>query len=79
MTPTTVRLDAETLERLDGFAQASGRSRAWVIKDALQKYLEYETWFAGEVAKGQEDVAAGRTVAHDEVKTRLRGLGLRVD
>jgi len=79
MKATTVRVDEEILERLDGFALACGRSRAWVIKDALQRYLEYETWFAGEVEKGREDVAAGRTVSHDEVKTRLRGLGLRVD
>jgi predicted transcriptional regulator len=79
MKPTTVRVDAATLERLDGFAKASGRSRTWVIKDALQKYLEYETWFAGEVVAGQEDMATGRTLAHNELKTRLRGRGVRVD
>lgn len=77
--PTTVRLDAEMISRLDGLAQATGRSRAWVIKEALSRYLEYEIWFAQEVEKGRQDVAEGRLVSHEAVKDRLRRRGIHVD
>lgn len=77
--PTTVRMDEEMIERLDGLAKASGRTRAWIIKDALSRYLEYETWFAQEVEKGREAAAGGDLVAHDEVKARMRRRGFDVD
>jgi predicted transcriptional regulator len=77
--PTTVRMDEETISRLDGLAKSTGRSRAFIIKEALSRYLEYETWFVKEVAKGREAAEAGNLVSHEEVKARLRGRGLRVD
>jgi len=77
--PTTVRMDEEMVARLDGLAQASGRSRAWIIKDALSRYLEYETWFVQEVEKGRQDAAEGRLVSHEEVKERMRRRGIHVD
>lgn len=77
--PTTVRMDEEMVSRLDGLAQATGRSRAWIIKDALSRYLEDETWFAQEVEKGRQDAAQGRLVSHEDVKARLRRRGIDVD
>lgn len=77
--PTTVRMDEEMVSRLDGLAQATGRSRAWIIKDALSRYLEYEVWFAQEVEKGRQDAAEGRLVSHEEVKDRMRRRGIHVD
>jgi len=65
--------------RLDGLARASGRSRAWIIKDALSRYLDYEVWFAREVEKGREDAAQGRILSHDAVKDRMRRRGIHVD
>ncbi|MEF3696847.1 CopG family ribbon-helix-helix protein [Desulfolutivibrio sp.] len=77
--PTTVRMDEDMVARLDGLARASGRSRAWIIKDALSRYLDYEVWFAREVEKGRMDAAQGRTLSHDEVKDRMRRRGIHVD
>lgn len=77
--PTTVRMDEEMVARLDQLAQASGRSRAWIIKDALSRYLDEETWFAQEVEKGRQDASAGRLVSHEEVKDRMRRRGVHVD
>lgn len=42
-TVTTVRFDQEPLGQLDGLAASLGRPRAWVVKEAVRKYLEYET------------------------------------
>lgn len=77
--PTTVRLSQEVLNAIDGMAKTLGRSRAWVIQDALNRYLEYEVWFREEVRKGLDDLEAGRTLSHEEVKDRLRQLGADID
>lgn len=79
MKPTSIRIDEATLASIDGMAQALGRSRAWIIQDALAKYLTHETWFHEEVRKGQADLAAGRAVAHEDVLDRLTALGVDID
>lgn len=76
---TTVRFEQDTLDQLDQLAQSLGRPRAWVIKDAVARYLEHETWFRQEVQKGLDAVAAGEVVSHDEAKARIRKLGVHVD
>ena len=77
--PTTIRLSQEVLAAVDGMAKTKGRSRAWVIQDALNRYLAYEIWFREEVQKGLDDLEAGRTLSHEEVKSRLRALGAEID
>jgi predicted transcriptional regulator len=77
--PTTVRLSQEVLSAIDGMAKTLGRSRAWVIQDALTRYLEYEIWFREEVQKGLDDLEAGRTLSHEDVKARLRQLEAVID
>ena len=78
-TVTTVRFDPETLGRLDGLATSLGMPRAWVIKEAVKKILEYETWFPREVHKGLDAVAEGKTVSHEEVISAVRDMGVDVD
>lgn len=78
-TVTTVRFDQETLGQLDGLAASLGRPRAWVVKEAVKRYLEYETWFRQEVQKGLDAVAEGQTVSHEDVKKSIREMGIHVD
>lgn len=79
MRPTSIRLSEETLDSLDGVAHALGRSRQWVIQDAIAQYLKHEIWFRKEVGKGLADIEAGRTHAHDEVVNAVRKLGIDVE
>jgi len=76
---TTVRFESETIDQLDQLAQSLGRPRAWVIKDAVARYLKEETWFRAEVQKGIVAADAGNLVPHDQVKERIRALGVDVD
>jgi len=71
-TVTTIRFDQETLGHLDEMAASLGRPRAWVVKEAVKRYLEYETWFRQEVQKGLDAVAEGQTVSHEDVKNSIR-------
>jgi len=35
-------MDDEKIERLDQLTDARGRSRAWVMNEATDRYLDYE-------------------------------------
>jgi predicted transcriptional regulator len=68
---TTVRMESRTLKRVDGLANAMSRSRAWVINQAVERYLDYEEWFVGEVRHALKQVEAGEVLEHGEVVKRL--------
>jgi len=67
---TTVRMENRTLKRIDGLAHAMSRSRAWVINQAVERYLDYEEWFVGEVKHALKQVEAGEVLEHSEVVKR---------
>ena len=75
---TTVRFEPEVREQLDKIAEQLDRPRAWVIKEAVARYLERETWYLAEVQKGMDDAQAGRVVSHEEMAERLKAKGFNV-
>ncbi len=64
---TTIRMDGRTLKRVDGLARAVSRSRAWVINQAVERYLSYEEWFVNEVRRGLDAAASGELIEHAEI------------
>jgi predicted transcriptional regulator len=64
---TTIRMDGRTLKRVDGLARAVSRSRAWVINQAVERYLSYEEWFVNEVRRGLDAAASGDLIEHAEI------------
>ena len=40
----TLRLDPDTLRRLDDLAQATDRSKAWLAAQAVKTYLDLNEW-----------------------------------
>ncbi len=77
---TTVRMDDRTLKRVDKVARAMSRSRTWVIKQAVERYLDYEEWFVARVKEGLKQAKAGQVVGHETVvKARERKRAARVD
>ena len=57
MKAATVRIDDNTLERVDHLAEALSRSRSWVINRDIGRFLEYEEWFVREVENGLKEAA----------------------
>ena len=76
MKTTTVRIDEGTLERVDGLAKVLSRSRSWVINQAIDRFLEYEEWFAQEVQSGLAEVERGEFATHEEVVYGFRKWGV---
>jgi predicted transcriptional regulator len=69
MKMTTVRMDDHLLERVDGIAKSLSRPRAWVINQALERFVDYDEWFELEVKAGLAEVERGDVTPDTEVKS----------
>ena len=78
MKVTTVRMDEDILDRVDGLASELKRSRSWVIKEAIERFLDYEEWYIQEVRKGIDEVSRGEIATSEEVKDRFIKHGVNV-
>ncbi|MDN5848133.1 MAG: DUF6290 family protein [Nitrococcus sp.] len=70
--PSSVRLDPDTERRLDTLARATGRSRAYYIREAIVQHIDdLEDVYLAE--KRLEDLRAGRgrTYTIEEVEHEL--------
>jgi RHH-type transcriptional regulator, rel operon repressor / antitoxin RelB len=67
---TTVRIHSRTLKRVDGLAKAMSRSRTWLIRQAVERYLDYEEWFFREVREGLKEAKAGKLIEHETVANK---------
>lgn len=80
----TARIDPETAALLDKVGAAQGRSRSWLVAQAVKKMAEEEAAYLAFIQEGLDDIAAGRTVPHEDVmawvaEKRAEIEALRVD
>mgnify|MGYP001451899962 CR=1 FL=1 len=52
---TSIRLSATTKDKIDRLAAATGRSRSYLLAEAVERYIEYETWFVAQVEEAIRD------------------------
>ena len=75
----TVSLAFRTREELnaelESLAATTQRSKSWHIEQALEIYLERQSWEIERIKEGLADAEAGRTVPHEEVEAWVRSLG----
>ncbi|WP_417489391.1 CopG family ribbon-helix-helix protein [Maricaulis sp.] len=64
MKPISISLDEATGEKLDALAQSQGRSRSWLVRDAIEQYLENEARIIEAIKVGIADADAGNLVPH---------------
>jgi predicted transcriptional regulator len=65
---TSIRLDQETLSQIDAIAAAEGRSRNWLLQQAVKDVLEIRASYEAAVQKGIEQARAGRFATDEEVE-----------
>ena len=78
MTIVTTRIDEETQSRLDQLAKATDRSRAWLVADAIRRYVEEEGWQVAAIEEGVRQADAGDFATEDEVKAAFAEWGVDV-
>ena len=79
LNPVSIRLDSETIQSLDNLGSHVGRSRTWLIQDAVQRYLAEEMKFLAAVQEGIDQADKGEFASDEEVKAAFARLGVDYD
>ena len=74
---STFRTEKDTINRLDRLASSMGRSRNWVLNEAITSYLSYNEWFVEKVREGMEAANRGEFASDAEVDALFRKYGAR--
>ncbi len=62
----TVGIPMEDKEKLDKLAMATGRTKAFLISNAIQDGLENQPWQIEEIRKGIQEADAGKFATDEE-------------
>ena len=55
----TLRLSTEVKERLDRLAASTSRSKSFLAAEAIERYLDLESWQIGEINNALREADAG--------------------
>lgn len=61
------RVDADLDGQLDRLAAATGRSKSWLVSEALRSYVANEQQFLAAVEQGKQALRDGKTLDHATV------------
>lgn len=76
MNTVTARLENDALERLSRLAEATRRSRSWLVAEAVYRYLQEEEWQIAAIEEGVKAADDGRFASPDEVKNTFAKWGV---
>ena len=68
----SIRLSAETKERLERLAAQVRRSKSFLAAEAIAAYVERELEIVEGIERGLADMRSDRVVPHAEAMARLR-------
>ncbi|MCP4137808.1 MAG: ribbon-helix-helix protein, CopG family [bacterium] len=70
MTTSTIstRINSEIAEKLDKIARATNRSRSFVAAEAIQQYVEDQSWQIEAIKEGIREADNGNFASDDDVK-----------
>lgn len=71
MRTITAQIPDELAQTLDQYAEQEGRSRSWLIREALTDYLVQQDELQKLTMEGMEAYRQGKLVAHSEVQAEL--------
>lgn len=64
----SLRLPKGTKDRLQELADATGRTKAFLAQDAIERYLELESWQIQSIQEGVKAVDDGKIVSYENIK-----------
>ena len=71
-TTMTIRLDPQLKAKLGRLAEGTRRSRSFLAAEAVETYVDRELAIIEGIQRGVADVAAGRTVSHEDAMTTVQ-------
>ena len=79
MPTTSVRIEKKLERRLQKLAKATGRTKTWYIRQALESYLDQEEWLIEEIERGVEAANEGRFASNEDVRAAFLKWGVDID
>ena len=75
--PTSVRLPEDLLARYTRLAEATGRTRSFLMQEALEHYIEQEEWQLAQIDQTLAELDAGslETISGEELIAQLLAEG----
>ena len=67
-TITSIRLPDELRKKIERLAQATGRSKSFLMQEAIAQYVENESWQIAEIEEGLRADDAGEHVPAAEME-----------
>ena len=64
----SLRIPKDTKNKLEELAKATGRSKAFIAVEAIDKYIELESWQIGAIQDGIKAVDEGKTISINDIK-----------
>ena len=64
----SLRLPRETKSKLEELAKATGRTKAYLALDAIEKYLHIEAWQIDAIQDGIKNIDNNESVSIEDVK-----------
>ncbi len=71
------RVDAGLDSELEQLAAATGRSKSWLIADALRCYVANEQQFLASVEEGKQALRDGKTLDHQTIVAAFERIACR--
>ena len=66
-----LHLSPEKEALLQQLATRTGKNTTDLVREAVDRLLDYDAWFTREVEKGLTQAARGELLEHDEVVARI--------
>ena len=66
-----VNLSPDTQAKLARLAGERGRDAETLAREAIERLVDYDSWFIGEVEKGLAQIERGEVLTHEAVGARL--------
>ncbi len=63
----SLRLPAGTKQRIELLAQATRRSKTFVMEEAITNYLDLNEWQVKSILEGLKEIQKGQTTPHETV------------
>ncbi len=74
--PISLRISEKKAHEIENLAKATDRSKSWLLEQALDAYLETQTWQVARIERGLAEIDRGASRPHEEVAKWLSGWGL---
>jgi RHH-type rel operon transcriptional repressor/antitoxin RelB len=75
----SARLDRETAKKLELLVKATARSKSFLVAEAIETYVEDQTWQIGAIKEGIKEADRGKFATNREVSKTFKKWGVNED